>query len=61
MSTRSSIYYKHDAPGLPGIHIYRELLDDAPDDIHMEISTPHALINILLPVELQEMMGIGAC
>lgn len=54
MSTRSSIYYTNDV----GIHIYREMLDDPPDNVHMEIFMPHALINIVLPVDLQERMGI---
>lgn len=58
MSTRSSIYYRHENGSAPGIHVYREMLEDAPDDIHLEITLPHAFVNIVLPVDLQERMGI---
>lgn len=59
MSTRSTIYF-HDADeSSPGIHIYTEMLNDPPEDVRMEIDAGFALINIPLPVDLQERMGIN--
>jgi hypothetical protein len=55
MSTRQTIYY-HQADDLtPGIHVYREMMDG---EVRMEISLLYAEINIPLPKDLLERMGI---
>lgn len=59
MSTRQTIYIHKGKMYEPDIHIYRELVMDAPgSDIHMEISTPYCELSIPLPRDLQERMGI---
>jgi hypothetical protein len=58
VSTRSSIYYHERTEDTPHIHIFTEMLDDPPLNIRMEIETPYALIDIPLPVDLQEMLGL---
>lgn len=59
MSTRQSIYYRDVEGEVPKLHIYRELLNEPPDDICMEIDFGYVLINIPLPKDLQERMGIS--
>jgi hypothetical protein len=58
MSTRSTIYYSYSPPEDPEIHIYTEMLDEAPNNIHLEIIIPHCLINICIPLDLQGRLGI---
>jgi hypothetical protein len=58
MSTRSTIYHHERDGTTPYIHIYREMLDEPPLDVRMEIDTEFTLVNIPLPVDLQELMGI---
>lgn len=59
MSTRSSIYYRNNDDE-PLIHIYREMLEDSPDDVHLEIDLGHSLFNIRIPEDLQKRLGILA-
>lgn len=60
MSTRSTMYYHAPEDGTPKFHIYRELMDDPPDDVRIEIDTGYALLNMPVPLTLRELIWPGS-